>query len=59
MAQPLDEEERAEMLGLACSRQSLLPKAFLDRLGELQRRHVDAQDDRVAESIEFPPDEGS
>lgn len=58
VVQPLDDGERAEMVELASFQQGLLPEVLRGRLEELRHRDIDAQDDRIAESIEFPPDEG-
>lgn len=58
MVQPLDDGERAEMVELANFQQGLLSEALRERLEQLRRRDIDAQDDRIPESIEFPSDEG-
>lgn len=58
MVQSLTEEERAEMKALARAPQGLLTRAECERLEELRHQDIDANDDRIAESIEFPPDEG-
>lgn len=58
MFQPLTEEERAEMKALAYAPQGLLTRVDRERLEELRRQDIDANDDRIAESIEFPLDEG-
>lgn len=58
MVQPLTEEERAELKALAFAPQGLLTRAERERLEELRHQDIGASDDRIAESIEFPPDEG-
>lgn len=58
MVQPLTEEERAEMKALVRAPQGLLTRADRERLEGLRHQDIDANDDRIAESIEFPLDEG-
>lgn len=58
MAQPLTEEERVELKALVRAPQGLLTRADLERLEELRCQDINANEDRIAESIEFPMDEG-